>query len=460
MSVTTRGRSARHVRLPGGRQLLTFTSLSSAGLGEAVLPTLSLIALVRMTGAQTSGQVIFTQSVAGLWFLVSNPGLEDATQRFVPLEQRRSGGGSALFLLLLRWSTGIGLAATAVALVAILAARLLGLVSGGLALMLALAVVGRGAIVPYATAGAGLALANRLRTFGMLRVLAAFLSFGLSLVGLWVGGPLLYLAGQAVGALAMAAVICLTATRATVSALGPVTGNARLPAGLIPFTFQTSVGTTVAGVSDTGILTIAGFIGGPSLVTILKIAMAPGRFYANLTIPVTTMLYPRITQAVAQGAGPAFIKRIVRRTSLLLSVSGAVTALVAFPLIGTVIAMAYGAEYADAGAVAMLLLGAACVKGVACWSNTLALGVGKPGWRLTYLTAEAALLVAALLLAHWSASGSASVTMATALHFASGTLVLAALGSGFWLTMLGPVTAPRPEAPAPAERPARPLQRV
>ncbi|MEV0968119.1 lipopolysaccharide biosynthesis protein [Microtetraspora glauca] len=458
MSINTRSRSSRHVRPPGGRQLLTFTSLSSAGLGEAVLPTLSLIALVRMTGTQISGQVIFAQSVAGLWFLVSNPGLEDATQRFVPLEQRRSGRGTALFLLLLRWSTGIGLAATALALVAVLAARLLGLVPDGLALMLALAIVGRGAIVPYATAGAGLALASRLRTFGMLRVLAALLSFALSLVGLWAGGPLLYLAGQAAGALAMAAVICLTATRTAVSALGPVTEHARLPAGLIPFTFQTSVGTTVAGISDTGILTIAGLLGGPSLVTVLKIAMAPGRFYANLTIPVTTMLFPRITQAVATGTGSAFIKRIVRRTSVLLSVSGVVTAVVAFPLIGTVIAMAYGTEYADAGAVAMLLLCTACVKGIACWSNTLALGVGKPGWRLSYLTAEAALLVAALLVAHWSASG----TVATALHFASGTLALAALGSGFWLAILGrvTVTAPRSEAPAPAERAALPLQRV
>src|SRR4051794_38273416 len=109
----TLGRAAHRIRPPGGRHLRTFTSLTTAGLGEAILPTLSLIALVRLTGAETSGQVIFAQSVATIWFLLSDPCLENAAQRFVPIEQQRSGQGSSLFMRLLHWDVAIGVAATA-----------------------------------------------------------------------------------------------------------------------------------------------------------------------------------------------------------------------------------------------------------------------------------------------------------------------------------------------------------
>ncbi|MBE3013298.1 hypothetical protein IL992_29555 [Microbispora sp. NEAU-D428] len=435
------------IRLPGRRHLRTFTSLSSAGFGEAVLPTLSLIALVRVTGSETSGHVIFAQSVAVLWFLMFDPCLENAAQRFVPLEQRRTGHGAALFLRLLRLDAVIGLAATLLALLMVLGAWLLGHVSDGLALTFTLAIAGRGAMAPYATAWAGFALADRLQTSGVLRVLGAVLSFGLSLAGLFIGGPLLYLAGQAAGALVMAAMFCLVASRAVTRRLGPAAGRPRLPKGLLRFTLPTSMGTFVAGVSDSGILTIAGLVGGPQLVTILKIAMAPGRFYANVTVPIAAMLYPRLTEAVAVGAGSAVITRDVIRTTALCAGGGAVTAVVALPLIGTVITIAYGPDYGSTGAVAMLLLGAACVKGGACWSNVLPLAMGKPGLRLAYLCAEAALLVGTLLVAGWTTSA----TVATALVFAWGTLGLAIVGTGFWIASLGRVIGPR--SPGSREEP-------
>ncbi|GLW96934.1 hypothetical protein [Microtetraspora sp. NBRC 16547] len=429
-------------RLPGGRHLRTFTSLSSAGIGEAMLPTLSLIALVRVTGTETSGQVIFAQSVANIWFLLCDPCLENAAQRFVPLEQRRSGRGSALFLRLLRLDAGIGLAATTAALAAVLGAWFLGVVSDGLALMIALSVVWRGATAPNGTAFAGFALADRLNASGLLRVQGALLTFGLSLAGLFVGGPLLYLAGQAAAALLMAAGFCLLASRAVTRTLGARGGSSPpLPAGILRFTLSTSIGTSVASISDFGILAVAGLVGGPPLVTILKIAMAPGRFYANLAVPVAAMLYPRLAQAAAQGAGETLIKRDIKRATLLLAAGGAVTAAAALPVIGTIIAMAYGPEYAATGAVAMLLLGAACVKGVACWSNVLPLAMGRPGWRLAYLSTEAALLVGTLLAAGWTTSGA----LATALPFAWGTLALAVLGTGFWIMSMGRLITRRPD---------------
>ncbi|MEU6427947.1 hypothetical protein ABZ860_18825 [Microbispora sp. NPDC046973] len=414
------------------------------------MPALSLIALVRVTGPEAAGQVIFAQSVANLGFLLCDPCLENAAQRFVPVEQRRSGRGYALFLRLLRLDAGIGLAATSVALVAVLGAWLAGLASDVLALLLALSVVGRGATAPYGTATAGFALADRLQVSGMLRVLGALLSFVLSLAGLFAGGPLFYLAGQAVAALLMAAGFCLLASRAAARTLGACRGGTPpLPAGIFRFTLSTSIGTSVASVSDFGILAVAGPVGGPPLVTILKIAMAPGRFYANLAIPVAAMLYPRLAQAAAHGAGEAGVRRDITRATLLLAAAGAVTAVLAIPALGTVIAIAYGREYAGTGTVAVLLLGAACVKGIACWSNVLPLAMGRPGWRLVYLSTEAALLVGTLLVAGRVTSGA----LATALPFAWGTLVIAVLGTSFWIMSLGRLIRPCPDLGTPtAER--------
>ncbi|XVQ82603.1 hypothetical protein ACQP2K_27580 [Microbispora siamensis] len=397
--------------------------------------------------------MIFAQSVASLWFLLFDPCMENAAQRFVPLEQQRSGHGCALFLRLLRLDAGIGLAATVVALAAVLAAWIAGFASNDLALMLTLSVAGRGAMAPYGTAFAGFALADRLNSSGLLRVQGAFLSFALSFAGLLASGPLLYLAGQAVAALVMAAVFCLLASRAVARTLGTTAGTPRLPPGMLRFTLPTSAGTTVAGISDSGILAIAGFVGGPSLVTILKITTAPARFYANLAVPIAAMLYPRITRAVAQGAGMGVIRRDIRRATLLMTVAGAATAVIALPLIGAVIVIAYGAEYGGVGVVAALLLGAACVKGLACWSNILPLAMGKPGWRLTYLCTEAALLVGTLL----AAGASTDAAAKTALFFAWGTLCLAVLGTGFWIMSLGRVVT-LGSSLHPPERPAHHVQ--
>ena len=434
--VTTLGRAVHRMRPLGGRHLRTFTSLTAAGLGEAVLPTLSLIALVRQTGSETSGQVIFAQSVATVWFLLCDPCLENAAQRFVPIEQRQSGRGSSLFVRLIRWDVAIGVAAACAGLVVVLGAHLLGSLSREFAAMFALAIVTRGAMASYGTAGAAFALTDRLRALGALRTRCAFLSFGLSLGGLFFGGPLLYLGGQAAGALVTAVVFYLPAVRGILSQLGPAAARVRPPSGMIAFTVKTSAGTSVAGISDSGILALAGLLGGPALVTILKIASSPGRFYANLAIPVAAMLYPRIIRSATTGAGRAPIIRDIRRATLLLAAAGAVSIAVALPVIDAVIGIAYGPGYAHLGAVAVVLLGAACVKGTVCWSNVLPLALGRPGRRLAYLLAEGGMLVGSLLVGCRIASG----PFHASLCFAWGSLAVATLGAGFWIASLRRVT--------------------
>ncbi|GAA3419239.1 hypothetical protein [Streptosporangium vulgare] len=101
-----------------------------------------------------------------------------------------------------------------------------------------------------------------------------------------------------------------------------------------------------------------------------------------------------------------------------------------------VIGLAYGPHYAHLGVVAVVLLGAACVKGTVCWSNVLPLALGRPGRRLAYLLAEAGMLLGVLLFGSWTASG----PFQASLCFAWGTLAVATLGTGFWIASLRRVT--------------------
>lgn len=428
-------RAIRRMRPPGSPHLRTFTSLTAASQGEALLSMLSLVLLVRLAGTDRSGQLIFAQALSSVWFLLLDPRLEDAAQRYVPIEQRRSGQGSALFACLLRWDVAIGAAAGGAGLLAVLATLLLGLTTVDLALMLALALVAGGATASSGAAGAAFALADRLRALGLVRLRCAVLSFGLSLGGLLSGGPLAYLAGQAVGAAVTAAVLCRMSLRTLSAHLGPATTRVGLPAGLISFTAKASAGTSVAAVSESGVLTLAGFLGDPALVTILKIASAPSRLYTSLISPIASMLYPRMARAAASGE-TALIRRDAVRTTLMLTAAGTMTLAAAVPVTGDILGLVYGAPYVQAGQTAVLLLGVACVKGSTSWSKVLPMAMGRPSWRLAYLSAEGALLLGLLLIADRAAPGA----VGTSLAFGWGALALAVLGTAFWITWLRRLT--------------------
>ncbi|MFD8531172.1 lipopolysaccharide biosynthesis protein [Streptosporangium canum] len=424
-------RVIHHMRSPGTRHLRTFTSLTATGQGEAVLSMVSLAVLIRLAGTEQSGQVIFAQALSGVWFLLLDPRLEDAAQRFVPIEQQRSGQGSALFTRLLRWDVAIGAAAGCLGLLAVLAAWLLGLAGSGLALMLALAAVSGGAAASTGAAGAAFALADRLRDLGIVRLRCAVLSSALSLGGLLAGGPAAYLAGQAVGAVVTAVVLGRLSLRAVLTHVGPAVTRVRLPAGLVAFTAKASAGTSVAAASESGVLALAGVLGDPALVIILKIASAPSRLYTTLISPVASMLYPRLAQAAASG-DRGLIRRDVVRATLLLAAVGTVALTVAAPITDDVLGLVYGAQYTGAGGTAVLLLGVACVKGSMSWSKVLPLALGRPGWRLTYLAAEGALLLGLLSAACWTATGAVQISLA----FGWGSLALAVAGSGCWVVLL------------------------
>jgi O-antigen/teichoic acid export membrane protein len=372
--------------------------------------------------------VFFAQALTAVWFLLCDPRLEDAAQRYVPIEARRHGCASALFGRLLYWDVAIGVAASGVALLGTLMAWLLGAASDDLALMLTLAIVSNGAASSTGSAGAAFALTDRLQALGPIRLKCAVLLSAFSLGGLLAGGPEGYLGGQALGAVVTSIVLARVSLRVVRAEFGPPVSRVPLPAGLLRFSLKASAGTSVAAATDSGVLALAGLLGDPALVTVLKIASAPSRLYTSVVSPVASMLYPRLAEAAAAGER-ARIVRDAARSSLLLSALGAAALLIAAPLAGHVLGLAYGASYAQAGPAAVLLLGVACVKGSVSWSKVLPLAVGKPEWRLTFLATEGLLLLGLLLVAAWAAPGA----MPTAIAFACGSLALAVLGSAFWI---------------------------
>ncbi|MET8144505.1 hypothetical protein ABZU32_29720 [Sphaerisporangium sp. NPDC005288] len=421
----------------GGRHLRTFSTLAAAGLAEAVLSSLSLVALVRVTGAETSGGVIFAQSVAGLCFLFLDPRLDNTVQRYVPIEQRRDGRGFALYRRLVRWDVGIRALAAALCCAGVAAAWLLGLAGDDLARMLALALIGRAALAANGAVRASFALSDRLHELGLLRLGCAVVSFALPVGGLLAAGPLAYLAGQAVAAMLAGLVVGALGTRALLARLGPSRAGAPLPDGLVSFTAKATGGTALAEVAESGVLTVAGLLGGSALVTILKIASAPGRLYATLVMPVASMLYPRLARAAAAGRERTHARRDIARASVPLAAAGLTATAVALPLLDDVLRLVYGRQYAAIGPVAAVLVAAACVKGLVCWSNVLPLALGRPGWRLAYLAGEGAALLAVLLLARWLSP----TPLGTALCFAWGTLAAAVAGAAVWAALLRRICA-------------------
>jgi hypothetical protein len=117
---------------------------------------------------------------------------------------------------------------------------------------------------------------------------------------------------------------------------------------------------------------------------------------------------------------------------LLLGSVGTIAVAVTAPIAGDVAGLVYGASFGQIGLAATLLLAATCVKASVSWSKVLPLAVGRPGWRLAYLSAEGALLLGLLLVAHWAAPGAVPTSTA----YGWGALALSTLGTGCWLILM------------------------
>jgi O-antigen/teichoic acid export membrane protein len=427
----TVGVRARGFALPSRGQFVAFVSLSAATQGEAVLSFLGTVALVRLAGAHGAGQVFLAQSFAAVWFLVWDPRLDDAAQRYVPIVQRdRAGWGTALFLRLLYFDGGLGVVTgLAGAGLAVLAGAC-GWVGHGQVVLTVLAMAGGGLAAASGTAGAGFALAGRLRRLGAFRRVLAGTAAASTVAATVLCGPVGYLAAAAAGQLLASVVLSVAARRAMAGSLGAPVPGVRWPPGILRFAVCSSLATSVSVGGEAGVLSLAGILGGPTLVTYLKVAAAPGRLFASVVGPLAAQLYPRLTVASAAG-DLGVVRRDVFRATAALAVLGATGLAAAVPLAGPALSLVYGHPYAVLATVTAVLFAAACLRGAVVWAKVLPLALGRPGLRLGFVAAEAALLSGALVVAARVASGPHAV----ALGYAFGNAAVAAAGLAAWLAL-------------------------
>jgi len=450
---------SRRFVAPIGRHLPAFASLSAATQGEAVLSFLSVVVLVRTSDTVTAGQVFIAQALAAVWFMVLDPRLDDAAQRYVPLcLPASSGQATALFRRLLRLDGAIGLVAA-----------LLGTCLAALAYFYAapgdirwdfvtLALVSGGIAAASGTASAGFALVGQLRRLGLIRLGGAVVAFVLTVALTIVAGPIGYLWAVIFGHAGITAVLLVLASRSVRIAFGPPARALPLPRGIVRFALKSSAASSVAVGSDVGILALAGVLGGPALATFIKVASAPGRLFSSLTSPVSAQVYPRIAAAAASG-NLAAVRSDIVRVSILLAGLGVAAAAVAYVSLDSALRIAYGDSYKFLGPTALVLFLGACLRGTVVWSKVLPSALGRPGVRLAFVVVESAMLVVCLVAATSLTEGPVDA----ALGFAWATASLAGVGVITWLVILRVLTrcstihkiAPVTGAPAATPKGAR-----
>ncbi|MEU4492357.1 lipopolysaccharide biosynthesis protein [Streptomyces sp. NPDC023998] len=441
-------------RRPWQRHLRTFGSLTAAGQVEAALSFATTAALVRLVGVTDAGQVFFVQSVAAVWFLLWDPRFEEAQQRFVPAERLRGPGrATRLYHRLLRLDIAVGLLATFVGVVVAVVAAVIGWIPTELLTLLVPAVLGAGVATPSGSASAGFALADELSRLGAFRVVLAVFGCLVTLTALLTAGPVGYLAATVVTGLVSTVVLTAGACRWLRAAYGPpVADPMATPPGLVPFLVKTSVTGSVSVGSESGVSLLAGLLGGPALVTYLKVATSMARFFVSFVSPVAAQLYPRLAHAGAHGRRTAVMSDALR-SSALTGAIGALAVVVAAPLTGLLLGLVYGAEYMLLSTAAVVFLAGAALRGTVIWGKVLPTALGFPGVRLAFVAAEGVCQVGMIVTVTQLWAGPARMTLA----FAWGSLCLLALSTACWFLVLRVLVATMPRVSVPTAQVHKPI---
>ncbi|WP_327367298.1 lipopolysaccharide biosynthesis protein [Streptomyces sp. NBC_01217] len=428
--------------------LSTFCSLTVAGQVEAALSLATTATLVRLVGSTEAGEVLLTQSMASVWFLLWDPRFEDAQQRFVPMEQRRgTGHGTRLYRRLLQLDMAAGLLATVVGVFVALAAAAMGWISAERLSLLVPAVLAAGAATPSGSASAGFAIADQLSRIGVIRLKLAVFGCLVTLTALLTAGTVGYLVATVITGLVSTVALTVVACREVYRACGPATdGPVSMPRGLVPFLVKSSATTSVSLASDSGVSLVAGLLGGPALVTYLKVAAAAGRVFSSFINPVASQLYPRLARSGAHGRREA-VMRDVLRCSALTGGIGLVAVAVGACLLSLLVRLVYGPEYTIVSTAAVVMLAGAALRGTVIWSKVLPSALGFPGVRLVFLTAEAVCQLGMLVAVIQICAGASCRTLA----WAWGLLGLLSLSTAAWFVVLWYLTRSMSDPNAPTE---------
>jgi O-antigen/teichoic acid export membrane protein len=378
----------------GGAREATLLSLSTQL--EAVFSFATVIALTRSTSVTRAGQVFFAQALAAVIFLVLDPRLEDALQRYAAIIEHRGHDG-AVATLFRRCVQGDILIAGVSGLLVLAGLGIARPSDHGpfVATYLALAIVNGALQAPIGTAMAGYAISGQLIGLGRVRIGIAIVSSVANVVAIVAGGPSAFLAVNALTTGLGMIVLTYGASRRVRTRFGKAIPIERDDiAGIVPFTVKSSIATSVQFGSDQVLYAVAGATGGAAFLAQLRVAAAPGRFVLAAASPAAAVLFPRTSVHAARGDRAA-VRSLQERATLRILPFAIAIAVVALAGMRIVLPLAYGNAYRSAADAAALFVIAACVRIAVVWSKVLMLAVGRPGLRLAVVALESvALLVA------------------------------------------------------------------
>lgn len=425
----TRSRSvARWARsLTRRESIREFSWLSANTQVEVGLSLLSSILIIRLMPESVAGQLFFAQAAVGIAFMVLDPRLEDAVQRFFP-RQRAIGEEQGFFWRMVRIDLYVAVGAVALGIL-VIETGLFPASSVVNTSFVLLALLAGGASAAAGTVQAGFAVSGRLSELARWRTLVAIGSTTLAVGGLLFFGPIAYLGGLVVGSVAFYLII-LMRCRALIPAPRSRTRSAT-PPGVWHFAVKSSLATSLAAGGDNAITTVAGLAGGADLVVLLKIAMAPGRFLLSLLSPVSAQLFPRLSEQAALSSA-ARVRGLCERATKWALPPVVVAVGLGWLLMPFALALVYGDQYRIAYLAAALFLTAIGLRALVVWSKVLPLAVGRPGLRLVVLSVEAVVLIGA------SAALPRAIPDQVLAVEALGAvaLVLAATACVFWLLLI------------------------
>jgi O-antigen/teichoic acid export membrane protein len=303
----------------------------------------------------------------------------------------------------------------------------------GNAEFLMLALLQGGLQAAQGTAGAAFSLTGGLVQWGFLRASAAALTTAAAVLALLLGGdPIWYLAALALASGSSTVTFGVLAARRMRYHWGP---PRKLPADwmgrFVRFSLLASITTSVSIGTESLPLSIIGLVGGPTMLGIFRIGLAPARLTTTAFSPLPTILFPLLSRDAAEDEYEKIKDKILGWTRLSIPI-GAALAVLAWVSLPLAVPLIFGPNFVSAVQPARVLVLAALVRSSIAWSRVFPLSVGRPGVGLFITAIDASLLVAVTF---WlSKTGTV-----TAIAFAN--LGIALLVSLAWIWIARSITA-------------------
>ena len=408
--------------------LREFSWLSAGNQAATAASLLAMLVLVRETSVTTVGHVVFAQAVAGLIMLVVDVRFEDAIQRFYPLAARVSSESArSLFWKVMKWDVGFGLVIVTVTA---------GVWAGGLIhksslvepgyVAVALMSVGFGACI--GTLNAAFALTGELVQLGRLTIVVSLANLVFICIGTILAGGLGYLVGAGLGTLLQVIFLFKRSTR-LIEPVGILKTTHPFPDRMGRFLVSSSLSSSLAIGTESGVIAVAGIGGGPGLAALLRVALGPARLIAALVSPISVQMFPRIAEMAARGDGPG-IKSLVMKAARYILLVGGIAVVPAAAVMSPTIGILYGASYERVSLAANILMVAALGRAAFAWAKVLPVAIGRPNLRLAVVGVESMVMLTGTALLARQHDGSAYTPIAWL------TLGTVALLGGFWYAVL------------------------